>query len=487
MEKDKLKSARLYESIYSREISPAERPVFHLSTLVGWLNDPNGFSVYKGEYHLFYQYHPYNTNWGPMHWGHAKSKDLLHWQWLPAALAPDQEYDNAGCFSGSAIELPDGRHLLLYTGVQSIADAVGREVTRQIQCAALGNGVDYQKYEKNPVLDEEDLPRGGSSVDFRDPKLWREPDGSYRAVAANMTEDGSAAVRLFRSEDGLHWVFDRTLVRCENRIGKMWECPDYFALDGQQVLIVSPMEMEAQGLSFHNGCSTVSMLGQENQEGEFVWERVDSLDYGLDFYAPQTLLTQDGRRILIAWMQRQESCRCQPPGAKWFGQMTLPRELSIRDGRLIQTPIRELERLRKATLHWSGEISGSFTIPGVQGRVTDLTLRLQLGAYHHFTIQVAADDKVHTDIIHNSAKHTVTIDRTFSGFRFDILHRRSCEVHSGAVELRLILDRFSVEVFVNGGEQVLTSTLYTDQSAQGIRFVCDGTAKVELEQHFLEV
>ena len=487
MNKNPLSSARLYESIYSRDISPTERPAFHLSTLVGWLNDPNGFSVYKGEYHLFYQYHPYNTNWGPMHWGHAKSKDLLHWQWLPAAIAPDQEYDNAGCYSGSAIERPDGTHLLLYTGVQSITDAVGREVTRQIQCVALGDGTDYQKYAENPVLDEEDLPEGGSSVDFRDPKIWREADGSYRAVAVNLTEDGSAAVRLFRSEDALHWSFDRTLVRCENRIGKMWECPDYFKLDGQQILIVSPMEMEAQGLEFHNGYSTVSMLGHEDEQGHFVWDTVRSLDYGLDFYAPQTLLTGDGRRILIGWMQRQESCRCQPPGAKWFGQMTLPRELSIRDGRLIQIPIRELEALRKATLHWYGEMSGSVAIPGVQGRVTDLTLRIHPGSYRRFTVQVAADERHHTDIFHCSASDTVTLDRTFSGFLFDILHSRTCKVRPGTVELRVILDRFSVEVFVNGGEQVLTSTIYTDQSAQDIRFVCEGTARVELEQHFLDI
>ena len=101
-----LEQARNYEEVYGDRIPERDRPLFHVVPRVGWMNDPNGFSVYKGEYHLFYQYYPYNTSWGPMHWGHVKTKDLIRWEWLPAAIAPDEEYDNAGCFSGSAAELP---------------------------------------------------------------------------------------------------------------------------------------------------------------------------------------------------------------------------------------------------------------------------------------------------------------------------------------------------------------------------------------------
>ena len=112
-----LKKARAYEEKYSVFIKDEDRPAFHLSPRIGWMNDPNGFSLYKGQYHLFYQYHPYSTQWGPMHWGHVVSSDMLRWTYLPAAIAPDQEYDQNGCFSGSALELDDGRQLLLYTGV----------------------------------------------------------------------------------------------------------------------------------------------------------------------------------------------------------------------------------------------------------------------------------------------------------------------------------------------------------------------------------
>ena len=112
-----LEKARKYEDEQGKQIKAEDRPAFHVSPYVGWMNDPNGFSYYQGEYHLFYQYYPYDTHWNSMHWGHVVSKDLLHWKHLPAALAPDEDYDKIGCFSGSAIELEDGRQLLLYTAV----------------------------------------------------------------------------------------------------------------------------------------------------------------------------------------------------------------------------------------------------------------------------------------------------------------------------------------------------------------------------------
>ena len=113
MESDQLKKAREYEAEYGTQITEKERPVYHVTPTVGWLNDPNGFSYFDGQYHLFYQYNPYSTHWDSMHWGHLVSEDMLNWKRLPAALAPDTWYDNFGVFSGSALTAPDGRHLLI--------------------------------------------------------------------------------------------------------------------------------------------------------------------------------------------------------------------------------------------------------------------------------------------------------------------------------------------------------------------------------------
>ena len=178
MASETLQKARDFELQYGSFIPAEQRPAFHATPTIGWMNDPNGFSLYQGEYHLFYLYHPYSNEWGPMHWGHLKTKDFIRWERLPAAMAPDQSYDASGCFSGSAIELPDGRQLLLYTGVQRSHNEEGFIQDIQAQCVAIGDGVDYEKYGENPVLGAADLPEGGSSIDFRDPKIWQEADGA---------------------------------------------------------------------------------------------------------------------------------------------------------------------------------------------------------------------------------------------------------------------------------------------------------------------
>ena len=140
-----LREARKYEEASEKMIKQEERPDFHLSVRTGWMNDPNGFSYYNGQYHLFYQYNPYAPRWDSMHWGHAVTKDFLHWDYLPAALAPDEAYDRDGCFSGSALTLPDGRQLLMYTGVLRERKENGEHCDTQTQCLAVGDGVDYEK------------------------------------------------------------------------------------------------------------------------------------------------------------------------------------------------------------------------------------------------------------------------------------------------------------------------------------------------------
>lgn len=491
MSSKSLQQARNYEEIYGGKIASEERPLFHVTPQIGWMNDPNGFSLYKGEYHLFYQYHLFNTNWGPMYWGHLKTKDFIRWERLPAALAPDQEYDNAGCFSGSALELPDGRHMLLYTGVQEWQREDGFVESRQTQCVAFGDGVDYEKYEGNPVLTVKDLPEGGSAEDFRDPKLWwDEKEQTFFAVAGNRLADGSGGILLFQSENGLDWRFSTILQRCNNEYGKMWECPDFFPLDGQYVLLTSPQEMRARGLEFHNGNSVIAMVGDYDREKrEFQRMEVRSVDYGLDFYAPQTVLTPDGRRIMIGWMQSWESCHSQPHGAKWFGMMTIPRELSIKDGKLLQKPVRELEQYRaNLALYRDVDVQERLQLPQVSGRTVDMIVHVRPAGtvpYQRFTIKVAKDTVNYTTISYDPGSSILTFDRSNSGFCHDILAKREVLVRNrkGKLKLRILMDRYSVEIFVNNGEQAISSTIYTDLDAQSISFESVGMSIIDVEKY----
>ncbi|MCM1027561.1 MAG: glycoside hydrolase family 32 protein [Roseburia sp.] len=489
-----LREARKYEEALEKLISAEERPAFHLSPRTGWMNDPNGFSWYNGEYHLFYQYHPYDSQWGPMHWGHAVSDDLLHWKYLPAALAPDEACDRDGCFSGSAVTLPDGRQLLMYTGVvrERQTDGGSREV--QTQCLAVGDGVDYEKYEKNPVLDEKDIPEGGSRYDFRDPKIWREEDGSYRCVVGNRAADEGGQILLFSSPDGFEWHYEKVLAANGDRFGKMWECPDFFPLDGKWVLVTSPQDMLPSGFEYHNGNGTLCLIGDYDRETEEFTEQSDqAVDYGIDFYAPQTILTPDGRRVMIGWMQNWDTCNHRRKQEEpWFGQMSLPRELWIQDGRLYQRPIRELEKMRANRVAYENiTVSGTVRLEGICGRRVDLelTVRRSEGCdlYRKFSVRFAQNDRYHTSLSFRPGESVLKVDRKFSGSRKAIIHQRRSRVNhrDGELKLRLILDRFSVEVFVNDGEQTLSAVLYTEQEAEGISFIADGTVNLDVVKYDL--
>jgi len=490
MTSEVLQKARDYEERYGTPIPQEERPAFHLTPRTGWMNDPNGFSIYNGMYHLFYQYHPYSIHWGPMHWGHAVSRDLLRWEYLPTALAPDSPCDIGGCFSGSAVELEDRRQLLMYTGVQRVCQQDGTCQDLQTQCIAVGDGQDYVKYSRNPVLDGKDLPEGFSPTDFRDPKLWREPDGSFQCVVGCRTDDGSGAILLYESKNGTDWHFVTILDRCYNEFGRMWECPDFFPLGGRQILMCSPQDMSALGMEFHNGNCTMFLIGNyDPQTHRFERERVQAVDYGLDFYAPQTLLTPDGRRIMIAWMQNWDTCTAYPNGAKWFGQMTIPRELSLRDGRVIQNPIRELEHYHGRRVAYADiPIQDEVTLRGVYGRMIDMTVKLKplaSGCYTLFRIKIAQGSQHYTSITYTPQTDTLQINRSHAGFNRDFVHERMCFIRNrgGELKLRVILDRFSAEVFANDGEQALSLTFYTPQTADGISFESHGKVLMSVEKY----
>ncbi len=488
-----LREARNYEEIFEKNIKEEKRPDFHLSPRVGWMNDPNGFSFYDGKYHLFYQYHPYDSHWGPMHWGHAVSSDLLHWQYLPAAMAPDEAYDKDGCFSGSAITLPDGKQLLMYTGVVRETGEEGSVHETQTQCIAVGDGVNYEKYAGNPVLTEADLPKGSSREDFRDPRVWKGSDGSYYAIIGSRPADGSGQILLYTSEDGFQWKFKKVFAANNNRFGKMWECPDFFELDGKGVLLTSPQDMLPQGYEYHNGNGTLCMIGEYDEiEDDFTEEHNQSIDYGIDFYAPQTVLSPDGRRIMIGWMQNWDTCAIRALEEPWFGQMSLPRELSVKNGRLYQKPVRELEDMRTGKVEYKDvTVTDTINLEGIKGRKVDMELEIRpenkQELYHKFAVRFAQNAQYQTSLSFRPYENILKIDRKFSGSRRAIIHQRRSKVNSenGHLKLRMILDRFSVEIFVNDGEQVLTATMYTEQEADGISFFADGAVKMDIVKYEL--
>ena len=479
-----LKKAREYEQTLLKTIPKEQRPNFHFSAPVGWLNDPNGFSEYQGDYHLFYQYYPYDTHWNSMHWGHAKSRDFIKWEYLPAALAPDQAYDSFGVFSGSALE-DKGKQVLIYTGVEEVEGENGKKEVRQNQCIAVGDGLEYEKLEQNPVITSSQLPKGSSLEDFRDPKIWKE-DGIFYLVAGSRHKDGSGQIALFSTEQLAQWKFCTILARSANRHGSMWECPDFFALGREHVLIISPQDMYAEGLEFHNGNNVIFITGKYDKENmNFERTGVQTVDYGLDFYAAQTMETEDGRRIMIAWMQSWDN-HMYPGGFRWSGMMTIPRELSIRNGRICQEPVRELERYYQNKVSCDSVYIDSETrLEGISGRMTDLTVEVEESEYEKFSIKVAANDRFYSVILFDRKESILTFDRTYSGCGRDVISRRSIYVNhkNGKIKLRILLDQYSVEIFVNDGEQALTSLIFTPKDATEIIFDVQGSVCCNLKKY----
>lgn len=457
-----VKRARTWAAAQGAFIQGGDKAAFHVSSPVGWINDPNGFSVYGGKVHLFFQHHPYGAQWGPMHWGHAVTEDFVRWTLLPEALAPDQPYET-GCFSGSAVQY-QGQHALIYT---SHDDSGAKEGVRQTQSLALGDGVDYVKCADNPVIRTCQLPPHASGADFRDPKVWEE-NGVYRMVAGNRSEDGSGQILLYESRDLVHWDYLCVLDRSRNQIGKMWECPDFFALDGHHVLLTSPQEVQRGG-EFHGQSDTLYIVGDWNEaEKRFTRQSVGCVDQGWDFYAPQTTLLPDGRRVMIAWMQSWDN-NVTPPDQSWSGMMTFPRELRVVDGKLHQLPVREIERYYVNHRALAG-VAEQACQKLATGRQLDFTLTFTGASDAVFTLDVAANEQYATHITYNAPARQLTIDRRNAGMARDAIPVHTVPLRSvrDTVQLRVLLDAWSMELFLNDGEQAVTTLLYTPQTARDV-------------------
>lgn len=290
---------------------------YHFEPQKGWINDPNGLIYFKGMYHAFFQYNPFEPKWGPMHWGHAVSRDLIHWQELPIALFPDMDYEDAGgCYSGSAIE-KEGVLYLFYT---SVSHQLG-----QTQSVAFSkDGITFEKYEGNPVIRK--FPPDGSK-DFRDPKVSKINDTYYMVCGSGKSRIGK--ILLYQSDDLLNWRYIGVLFE-DASCGEVLECPDFFQLDGKFVLMFSKM-----GLKTH---STQFIIGDFDGES-FIEQARCTPEAGPQFYAPQTFCDGKGRRIIIGWLY--DWAKPLDEGADFAGALTIPRELSIKNGKIINFPVKE--------------------------------------------------------------------------------------------------------------------------------------------------
>lgn len=353
---------------------------YHYRPKKGWINDPNGLVYFKGYYHIFYQHAPdHEIPWKqPMHWGHARTKDFLEWEELPVALTPGDEYDGGGCWSGTAI-VKDGRLYLFYAAITAVST---------VAVAVSDDGVHFEKYSGNPVIDH--YPADGGP-DFRDPAVCCIDGRYYCVVASGNPTKKTGVLLLYKSDDLFDWDYVGVMNEWEGC--RYTECPSLVESVGGKCLLaasVCPLEEEHY----------FSVMQGSFCDGGFRIEAVSEIDKGPDQYAGQLFRDHLGRSIMMTWI----------PGWKYAGYaernigcMSVPREISVRNGRLTAYPLREVRHLIKDS--------------------------------------------------------DPAVKRTENGF---VLERSGREpvVYNGEIsELAIIRDGFILEVFVNGGETVFSALL----------------------------
>ena len=456
------------------------RQKYHIQGIVGLINDPNGFSQFKGKYHMFYQWNPLGTNHKNKTWAHSVSSDLLHWERMKTALRPDTWYSKDGVYSGSAI-VDDDKLYLFYTG--NVKDSEGNR--ESYQCLAVSSdGENFERWEPS-IVNQPD----GYTRHTRDPKIWKK-DGKFYAVIGIQSEDLEGKAVLYSSENIKDWKFEGEIAGANHGkikdFGFMWECPDYFQLKDEKtgeikdLLVFSPQGLEPEGDLYNNKYQTGYLFGKldyEKPEFEILSDFVE-IDRGHDFYAPQSMEDDKGRRLIVGWMGIPEEEDFPTVKNEWLHCLTLPRELKVIDGKLYQVPINEMESIRGEKIEFSGKVTGEVKVgTGVtyelKAKFTDFNsdfgLKLRTGKNSETVLKFDYNDK------------KFVLDRT-KGEQPD---KRLRKVYLGDIselELTVFVDNSSVEVFINGGAEVFSSRIFPEKDANGIFVFADKDVNVEIEK-----
>ncbi|MGX7197140.1 glycoside hydrolase family 32 protein [Enterococcus olivae] len=458
-----------------QEVNDQYRQKIHAQPPIGWMNDPNGFIGLEEELHLFYQFYPYESIWGPMHWGHMKSDNGVIWTDLPVALAPDQSFDKQGCFSGTAI-FSEEQLVLMYTGCETVDDK-----TLQQQCIATSSDlIHFDKPAENPVISVKNCPPTISKKDFRDPKIIQK-NGRYYALIATKSIDDFGQIVLFESEDCQKWTFKSVVLTGNETLGVMWECPDLIELDGRDLLILSPIEMPSQNQKFTNLSSAIYFVGKMDwEQGTYEYEFYDEIDAGLDFYAPQMAVFKQ-QPVLIAWMQMWD--RNQPTHDlthHWAGCMTSVRKISLQENRLIQRPI--IEPFTKET---KISVKGKKVF---QLKKEPVYLSFDYLEEDDFCLQLQNDSE--ETVFFKKEQNQFMIAR--KKMQNEIIGKETeyqdyreytCETSFRENKIEIILDASSIEVFIGDGQKTMSMRFFPQQPFDHARF----TVKHAQEEYTLSV
>ena len=412
------------------------RPAFHFLAPANWMNDPNGPIFYKGEYHLFYQHNPYEDKWGQIHWGHAKSQDLVHWDHLPLALIPSNELGEEHCFSGYCI-ISDGVPTIIYTsiGLQKNPSTSAE----QWLASSPDDMKTWQKSRQNPILTL-DVHKDLDVRDWRDPYVWREKDYWYMILGGHIHNTKTGATFLYKSKNLMKWEYIHPLYQGK-KISKMtgmnWECPNFFHLGETYVLIVSPHK------------KVIYNVGNYKNH-KFIPGNWRYLDHGRVFYAANTMIDTQGRIIMWAWVRGGGT-------GGWNGCLTLPRILTLDQKRNLRiTPAPELQILRTSKIHLEDiNISplSSRILKEIHGKCLEIVAEFEIINPGEFGFKIfqSKDRKQFETIKFNMEKKQLSVGKEKGKIESPINKQK--------IIFHIFIDKSVIEVFFNYSE-CLTSRIY---------------------------
>jgi beta-fructofuranosidase len=419
----------------ARAAADPSRPIYHVASAAHWINDPNGPVHHQGEYHLFFQHNPFASEWGNMCWGHAVSEDLVHWRHLPIALAPGPGgYDKDGIFSGCCV-IQGGLPTILYTGVFP-----------ECQCIATSEDRlrSWIKHPGNPVISSR--PRGDLQG-FRDPFCWRGGETWYMALGSGIGKRGGC-VLLYASADLREWAYLGPLFE---GTAEMMECPNFFPLGESWLLCVSPYAQVVYAMG---------ELAGHRFRPRTEWLPID-LGGRADFYAPNSMLDPQGRRILWGWVE------AGPAGACWRGVLTLPRALSLRaDGRLGIEPLPELAGLRGRHQRWESIPLGQdapVAVTALPSETVEIRAELELGSARELALTLGRSSRRPEEIAVAYDHQAGRLSCAGRSGRFRVLPGED------GLQLRIFLDRSVVEVYANGRAALTASGDWLGLGEGGLR------------------
>ena len=452
------------------------RQRFHIQPTTGLLNDPNGFSYFNGEYHLFYQWFPLGPVHGVKHWYHVTSKDLVHWKDCGIGIIPTEYFESHGAFSGTGI-VENDRLYLYYTG-----NTRDKEWVRHpYQCLAIMDKDNNIIKNEKPVIEE--VPEFYTD-NFRDPKVFKDGEKYYCLIGAERKDNNLGTIAVYESVDLLNWKYKSEIKNNFYGNGFMWECPDYLDYGDKGVLIFSPQGMEPEGDKYKNIFQSGYLIGDKInfEDCEFKHGEFSELDRGFEFYAPQTTRCEDGRHVLIGWMGLPE-IEYPTDDNGWAHCLTLPRELILQGDKLIQRPVKELESLRDFKVSKSYNLSNEeVTLEGFNERVYELEASFNNIEGKKVGIMLRKGDNEETLFYYDIEDKKLVLDRSKSGKDFAVQYgqERKCYYSGKSLKLQIFVDVSSIEIFVNDGEEVFTSRIFTDENSNGISIFADGSMDTDI-------